>query len=168
VTEGGEALLFGRTHDFGNTLRIVNMNRTMNWMARAVNAVSDVVWKTDLSPCVLEMEDGGPTPSFRSVACSPGALTAFVTGLQAWVSAVTVPVSVAAGVPVPRAPLPCGCWTPYHAVRCALLCFALCARVRGWPRQRTGRCTVSGPMTLGSAAAETRPSMCLRHGRWWG
>lgn len=78
VTEGGEALLFGRTHDFGNTLRILNMNRTMNWMAKAINAASDLAWKTDLSPSLLDMEDGGPTPSFAAVACSPGALTAFL------------------------------------------------------------------------------------------
>ena len=80
MTSSGEGLLFGRTHDFGNTLRVLNMNRSIKWLAKAVNFVSDAVWRTDLSPVLLEPADGVELPQLGAVTCSPGALTAFLSG----------------------------------------------------------------------------------------
>lgn len=76
VTTGGQLLVCGRTHDFANTLRQINLNRGPSWIAHAINYVSDVIVGVELVPHAVEVPDG---VAFTSVACSPGAMTAALT-----------------------------------------------------------------------------------------
>jgi hypothetical protein len=80
VTADGQPLVFGRPHDFGNTLRLINLNRGFPWVANAFNKFAQSVWKVDHSPSL-----GFAVPdSERIVAatCSPGPLTAFRCGVE--------------------------------------------------------------------------------------
>ena len=78
VTAAGEPLLVGRSHDFGNTLRLINLHRGPSWFASVINFISDNLWKTDITPR-LAFEDSSAAQPFVKVATAAGPNTAFLS-----------------------------------------------------------------------------------------
>lgn len=70
----------GRTHDFQNTLRQINLKRGPSWLAHAINFVSDRIVGVDLTPQPVVSQPHG---HYVTVACSPGSLTVAVSS-ESW------------------------------------------------------------------------------------
>ena len=80
VSSAGEALLIGRSHEFGNTLRLINLHRGFSWLSGILNGVSDYIWRTDVTPRIAFDHAKAGVDRFKAVACSAGAVTAFLSG----------------------------------------------------------------------------------------
>jgi hypothetical protein len=105
VTEAGEALVVGRTFEFGNTMRLINYSRGMSWFAKVVNGVADAFRDTPLTPRLVEVDNDVAVPVFQSIVCSPGPLTVILSGACAMIIPIglpcnrpTVPLTLTLGV----------------------------------------------------------------------